>query len=88
MAALALHNCLKQNLSKNIYCPPGLADTVDNTGEVISGKQRNCPPTESFPQLQPSSSGHNPTNIAKYVRELYKDKFCNEGALSWQWGKC
>ena len=88
MATLALHNFLRQSLSKNIYCPPGLTDTVDVNGDVIPGLWRNSPPTESFLQLQTSSSGHNSTNRAKYVRELFKDYFCNEGALSWQWGQC
>ena len=88
MATLALHNFLRQSSSKNIYCPHGLADTVEKIGEVIPGQWRNSPPTESFLHLQASSSGHNSTNRAKHVRELFKDYFCNEGAVSWQRGQC
>ena len=86
LAALTLHNSLRKSSSRNLYCPPGLADMVDNSGNFFYGRWRASPTTESMLPLQYPSSGHNASNTAKSIRENFKEYFCNEGAVSWQWG--
>ena len=86
LAALTLHNFLRKSSSRNLYCPPGLADMVDNSGNLFYGRWRASPTTESMLPLQTPSSGHNASNTAKSIRENFKEYFCKEGAVSWQWG--
>ncbi|XP_065061359.1 uncharacterized protein LOC135688440 [Rhopilema esculentum] len=87
LATLTLHNFLRKSSSRNVYCPPGLADMVDKTGNLTSGRWHANPPTESMFKLQAPSSGHNASSNAKAIRETLKDYFCYEGAISWQWSK-
>lgn len=88
LAALTLHNFLRPNkVSKQIYSPKGLADEEDiSTGEVVPGSWRS-----SELQMNPlpvPNSGHNASRLAKGVRDIFKDYFCNEGSVPWQWDRC
>ena len=87
LATLTVHNFLRKSSSRNVYCPPGLADMVDKSGNLTNGRWRANPPTESMFTLQVPSSGHNSSNTAKAIRDNFKDYFCNAGAVSWQWGE-
>ena len=88
MATLIIHNFLRKSESQNIYCPVGFTDTKRKDGMVIPGNWRKNLPTESFLSLNVSLSGHNATMNAKQIRESFKDYFCNEGAVEWQWDMC
>ena len=88
LAALTLHNFLRSNnVSKQIYTPKGLADEEDvSTGEVVPGSWR-----ASELQMNPlpvPNSGHNASRLAKGVRDVLKEYFCNEGSVPWQWDRC
>ena len=88
LAALTLHNFLRSNkVSKQIYLPKGLADEEDvSTGEVVPGSWR-----ASELQMNPlpvPNSGHNASRLAKGVRDKFKEYFCNEGSVPWQWDRC
>ena len=87
LATLTVHNFLRKSSSRNVYCPPGLADMVDKSGNLTNGRWRANPPTESMFTLLVPSSGHNSSNTAKAIRDNFKDYFCNAGAVSWQWGE-
>eukprot|EP00794_Sanderia_malayensis_P009980 gene9980-11003_t len=79
----------EQSKSKTAYCPAGFADTNNHrTGEIIPGQWRKTTSTESLFNLQVASTGHNPSKSAKEIRELLKDYFCNDGAVTWQWLQC
>ena len=89
MAALILHNYLRRDSlsAPNAYCPTGLIDREDRRGKIIDGNWRqDMQPTESFLPLLVPSKGHNVSNDAKNIRDTFKDYFCHEGAVDWQWG--
>ena len=88
MATLTIHNFLRKSPSRNIYCPAGLADSENRSGELNPGTWRIDPPSNSVLPLQVPSTGHNASKDAKHVRELFKDYFCNGGAVEWQWDRC
>ena len=88
MATLTIHNFLRKSPSRNIYYPAGLADSENRSGELNPGTWRTDPPSNSVLPLQVPSTGHNASKDAKHVRELFKDYFCNEGAVEWQWDRC
>ena len=75
LAALCLHNFLRQSASRNIYCPADLTDHANKSGEVILGRLHNNPPSESLHPLQVPSNGHNASKDAKKVRETLKITF-------------
>ena len=85
LAALTLHNWLRADTSsRNIYSPPTLVDREDpEMAEVIPGSWREDIPTDSFLNLQPSTS-RNCSNEAKNMREEFTQWFNNEGDVSWQ----
>ena len=82
MATLTVHNFLTKSPSRNIYCPAGLADSEDRSGELSPGTWRTDSPSNSVLPLQFPSTHHNASKDAKQVRELFKDYFCNEMLLS------
>ena len=88
LASLTLHNFLRsRRVSKEIYSPKGLADEVDmTTGEVIPGSWRTS--DVQMNSLPVPQFGHNPSRLAKGVREAFKEYFCNEGSVPWQWDRC
>ena len=88
MAALVLHNYLRRSSSRNTYCPTGLVDSEDRNGDVIHGTWRQDSTAESFLPLAVPPTGHNASNDAKLVREIFKEYFFNEGAVDWQWNLC
>lgn len=88
LAALTLHNFLRSNkVSKQIHSPKGLADEEDiSTGEVVPGSWR-----ASELQMNPlpvPNSGQNASRLPKGVRDIFKEYFCNEGSVPWQWDRC
>ena len=89
LAALTLHNWLRADTSsRNIYSPPTLVGREDpETAEVIPGSWREDIPTDSFLNLQPSTS-RNCSNEAKNMREEFTQWFNNEGDVSWQRHMC
>ena len=89
LAALTLHNWLRVDTSsRNIYSPPTLVDREDpETAQVIPGSWRDDIPTDSFLNLQPSTS-RNCSNEAKNMREEFTQWFNNEGDVSWQRHMC
>ena len=88
LATLCVHNFLRRRrVTKNVYCPPGLAVRITSSGDVIPGDWRKNQPTDSLHALQVPATGHNATIDAKRVRETLKDYFFNEGAVEWQWNK-
>ena len=88
MATLVLHNYLRKSSSRTTYCPTELLDSEDGNGNVIHGRWRQDSTTESFLPLVVPSTGHNASNEAKLVREIFKEYFFNEGAVDWQWNLC
>ena len=65
-----------------------LSDSEDHeTGEIIPGCWRNDPPPTSCCDFSPTCS-NNLSNGAKLIREVHKEFFNNEGAVSWQWQMC
>lgn len=73
--------------SKQIYSPKGLADEEDaSTDEVVPGSWR-----ASELQMNPlpvPNSGQNASRLGKGVRDIFKEYFCNEGSVPWQWDRC
>ena len=88
MATLTIHNFLRKSPSRNIYCPAGLTDSENSSGDFNPGFWRKDPPRNFVLRLQIPQSGHNASKDAKQVREIFKDYFFNEGAVEWQWDKC
>ena len=88
MATLTVHNFLKKSPSRNICCPAGLADSENRSGDLSPGTRQTDPPSNSVLPLQVLSTDHNASIDAKQVGELFKDYFCNEGAVEWQWDRC
>ena len=72
MATLTVHNFLWKSPSRMIYCPVGLADSENRSGDVNHGSWRNDPPANSILPLQVPSSGHNVSKNAKEVRETLR----------------
>ena len=72
MATLILHNYLRQSVSTNIYCPPGLTDGVLPTGEFTPGYWRN-EEEPSFFDLSPVQYLGNANANAKEVRNTSID---------------
>lgn len=75
MATCVLHNFLRRKRGEN-YFPSSQFATEDESSDALRNK-------ESLISLQ---KGHNrnSSESAKAVRELFKNYFCNEGALPWQ----
>ena len=81
LAMLTLHNALRQGISRDVYCPKGLADEQDSiTGEFIPGQWRAAKHNSQI-SLHSPANGHN----AKVIRETFKHYFINEGCVPWQW---
>ena len=87
LAALKLHNYLRQSHSRNMYCPLGFADSVVMDGSMVDGSVHRYPHQSHFSLYKVGSKGHNPTFVAKEVRDAFKEYFYNEGAVLWQWDK-
>lgn len=85
LAALTLHNILRQGRCPDVYCPKGLADEIDMRGNFIPGSWRL---DEQLTPLRVPSNGHNSAVAAKEVRDIFTDYFCNEGSVPWQWDRC
>ena len=79
-SALALHNMLIKNPA---YGRGNLADILLEDCEVLEGEWRDNVATDSFYPLQIPRSGHNPSIVAKTVRDNFKDYFMNEGVVGW-----
>ena len=79
-SALALHNMLIKNPA---YRRGNLADTLHEDGEVLEGEWRDNVATDLLYPLQIPRSGHNPSIVAKTVRDNFKDYFMNEGVVDW-----
>eukprot|EP00795_Rhopilema_esculentum_P005764 gene5764-11043_t len=88
MATLTIHNFLRKSQSRKIYCPVGMTDAVDLDGGLSPGMWCNDQATNNLISLPPPPRGHNACTNAKKVRDMFKDYFCNEGAVEWQWNKC
>ena len=88
LSALTLHDLLwSRKASGQIYCPKDLTDEEDaETGELIQGFWRSS--AMQLSSLPIPSTGHNPSNKAKAVRDAFTEYFCNEGSVSWQWERC
>ena len=88
MSTLTIHNFLRQSPSRSIYCPAGLLDLENRSGDFIPGIWCNDSSANSVLPLPVPSTGHNASKDAKRVRETFKEYFCNEGAVDWQWDRC
>ena len=88
MSTLIIHNFLRQSPSRSIYCPVGLLDLENRSGDFIPGIWHNDSSANSVLPLHVPSTGHNASKDAKRVRETFKEYFCNEGAVGWQWNRC
>ena len=86
ICSLLLHNCLRKGVSRNIYCPPGSADSDNGRGELTNGAWSSETTSTAFLPVQPAQ-GNNPTRSAKLIREVFTEYFLNEGSLEWQWEK-
>ena len=65
--------------------PPNLTDVEDLLNdEIIYGYWRSDVPTNTWFDLQPSSS-RNATKEAKEIWEEFKDNLMKEGSVPWQW---
>ena len=69
-AAFVLHNFLRKGASRNDYCPPGLCDAEDSSGNLIPGQWRQDN-SAILTSLSVSSSGHNSSNLAKSIRNAF-----------------
>ena len=87
MTALTLHNYLRKSQSRVIYCPTGLADREDKYGTLSPGLWRAGHAPSTLLDIRVPSTGHNSSNNAKEIREIFKEYFCNEGAIPWQWSQ-
>ncbi|KAK2565706.1 hypothetical protein P5673_010882 [Acropora cervicornis] len=74
--------------SRGVYCPAGTVDPESRDGELIYGLWRQDSAAQSLLPLTVPKTGHNATTEAKLVRETFKEYFCNEGAIAWQWEAC
>ena len=88
LTALILHNYLRSSSSRGVYCPAGTVDSESRDGELIYGLWRQDSAAQSLLPLTVPTTGHNATTDAKLVRETFKEYFCNEGAIAWQWQAC
>ena len=88
LTALILHNYLRSSSSRGVYCPAGTIDSESRVGELIYGLWRQDSAAQSLLLLTVTTTGHNATTDAKLVRETFKEYFCNEGAIAWQWQAC
>ena len=87
MTALTLHKYLRKSQSRVIYCPTGLADREDKYGTLSPGLWRVGHAPSTLLDIRVPSTGHNSSNNAKEIREIFKEYFCNEGAIPWQWSQ-
>ena len=82
---MILHNYLRQDShSRNIYCPPGMADSVDENGDLIPGSWRQESADSAFLSIENNVGGNNVSNSGKKVRDAFADYFSNEGCVDWQ----
>ena len=64
-------------MSQTIYCPAGLLDIENRSGDFIPGIWRNHSSANSVLPLHVPSTGHNASKDAKRVRETFKECFFN-----------
>lgn len=81
-AACSLHNWLTKT-SQRSYLPYGSVDNEDiETGEIIPGQWRH--EISDLRNIE-RYGGRRSTDMAKKMREKFKDYFNNEGAVPWQY---
>ena len=81
-AIVALHNFLMSldETDRCIYCPSNFVDRDQDFG-MWREEAQSC---EGLIEIQ-SQGSNNYSKEAKKVRDDFKDYFCKEGTLSWQW---
>lgn len=77
-AALILHNVCREN---DVYCPVGLCDTESVSGGVSEGSWCQDQSATAMQPLVVPTRGHNATVDGKHIRDVFKDYFCQEGAV-------
>lgn len=87
LAAIYLHNYLRNSGSRNVYCSVGMLDSeIPNSGEVVPGLWRNDPSTcqiNNLPAIPKRSC-----NEAQVVREEFAKYFTSaQGELQFQYDK-
>ena len=87
MTSLTLYNYLRKSQSREIYCPAGLTDREDEYRTLSPGLWRTGHAPSILLDIGVPNIGHSPSNNAKEIREIFKDYFCNEGAIQWQWSQ-
>ena len=80
LATLILHNLLRRNSSRSIYCPPGLTDMELPTREFAQGLRRtDGTPTQTFFNLSTFlNMSRNASLNAMEIRNIFTDYFVNE----------
>ena len=91
-ATITLHNFLRKSRSRKIYSPASFVDR-DGADSAINPfyddvlRPMNMPCKNLIP-LQRPKNGVNACTHSKRIRDIFKDYFCHEGAVHWQWDRC
>ncbi|XP_064462155.1 uncharacterized protein LOC135372477 [Ornithodoros turicata] len=86
-AACVLHNYLCSHIgTDSTYCPPGLVDTEDNTGNLCEGRWREIMAQNCSVFKLEYSPARNSSRAAVALRDTLAAYFMTEeGAVPWQW---
>lgn len=84
LASIALHNLLRTK-SRESYTPYGFADSVDIDGNIQEGLWRENEQPAFMSSIPPTRSRNSAITALK-IRESFKDYFCTQGSVPWQWG--
>ncbi|XP_071647555.1 uncharacterized protein [Temnothorax longispinosus] len=88
---VVLHNWLRDSElhlapGQRRYLPPCFVDREDRSGNLQIGQWREENEFLGLRNLNPNAA-RNSTQVAKEVREIYKNYFMAKGSVQWQWDK-
>ena len=85
-SVVALHKILmtKNEAANQDYCPSSFIDRDGPNGTLPEEWRRDQENITGMVPLSKASS-NNCAQVAKTIRESFKDYFNNEGAVDWQW---
>ena len=85
-AIVALHNFLISITEDNYnYCPTNFVDQ-DGPNSMVSGEwKRDSDDITGLVNIKRAGSFNNHSRNACQIRNEFKEYFCNQGAIDWQW---
>ena len=71
------------NATKNSYSPSGLADEVEENGNIRRGEWRDR--NDSAMQPLAATTSRHPSHNAEKIRDIFREYFYGRSQVSWQW---